>query len=90
MTIITKATTGYPEECRDALFGSDFDLRVTTTRDRDTYTTQMQGGMTQTDCAFAIAVILENAMLDDALDTLEQARNMVLGRQWMIQEACNG
>lgn len=83
--MVTRMTTGYPKEYRDAMHGSEFDVRVTTVRDEDSYSIGVKGNATGTDLAFAFSVLLDGLTDDEALDTLEQARNMILGRAWVRQ-----
>lgn len=84
--MIMKTLAGYPEEIKRALHDSDFDIRVVTSRHRDTYSMQVRGNITHTDRAFAFAALLEAERTDDALDILELTRNMLLGRAWLQQE----
>lgn len=84
--MIMRLMTGYPDEYRKALHPSQFDIQIVKTRHRDAYSVQTRGALSQTDRAFAIAVLLENEPMDHALDTLEQTRNMLLGRAYEQQE----
>ena len=83
--MIIRPTTGYPDEYRQALHDSEFHVQVLKTRHRDAYSIDTRGTISNTERAFTFAVLLDGLPDDDVLDTLEQARNMVLGKAWLAQ-----